>query len=74
MQQSGEDKRVEMPHGDVMATYTADQARGYIEYCLGQECETFADFYGRDALIEQLAHEGERLGFTVEPREASDGQ
>lgn len=55
------------PSEDAVGAWDAASARDYLEYSLSQELETFAQLYGADALVQQLANEGQRLGFQVWP-------
>lgn len=55
------------PSEDAVGAWDAASARDYLEYSLSQELETFAQLYGADALVQQLASEGRRLGFRVQP-------
>lgn len=55
------------PSQDAVGGWDADQARGYLEYSLAHELETFAQLYGADALVQALDSEGQRLGFRVQP-------
>ncbi len=55
------------PSEDAVGSWSADEARSYLEFSLGQELETFAQLYGHEELVQQLASEGRRLGFRVQP-------
>lgn len=64
---SHEEQQPTAPSEDAVGGWDADEARGYLEYSLSHELETFAQLYGADALVSQLASEGQRLGFRVQP-------
>ena len=55
------------PSEDAVGAWDAASARGYYEYCLADELWRFAQLYGHEELVQQLANEGRRLGFRVKP-------